>query len=68
MLNDKGDLEPQVGEGAAHGWIVASSGRCGASGNDPMGWYIAGTGAGFIASVVGALIVLFVYGLIARRT
>jgi uncharacterized membrane protein YeaQ/YmgE (transglycosylase-associated protein family) len=33
-----------------------------------MGWYTAGTGAGFIASVVGALIVLFVYGLIARRT
>ena len=33
-----------------------------------MGWYTAGTGAGFIASVVGALIVLFIYGLIARRT
>ena len=32
-----------------------------------MGWYVAGTGAGFIASVVGALVVLFVYGLIAKR-
>jgi uncharacterized membrane protein YeaQ/YmgE (transglycosylase-associated protein family) len=32
-----------------------------------LGWYAAGTGAGFIASVVGALIVLGIYGLIARR-
>lgn len=32
-----------------------------------LGWYTAGTGAGFIASVVGALVVLFVYGLVARR-
>lgn len=32
-----------------------------------MGWYTAGSSAGFIASVVGALVVLFVYGLIARR-
>jgi uncharacterized membrane protein YeaQ/YmgE (transglycosylase-associated protein family) len=27
-----------------------------------VGWYHAGQGAGFIGSVVGALIVLFVYG------
>ena len=33
-----------------------------------MGWYTVGSGAGFIASVVGALVVLFLYGLIARRT
>jgi uncharacterized membrane protein YeaQ/YmgE (transglycosylase-associated protein family) len=33
-----------------------------------IGWYTVGTGAGFIASVVGALIVLGIYGMIARRT
>lgn len=32
-----------------------------------MGWYTAGAGAGFLASVVGAMIVLVVYGLIARK-
>lgn len=32
-----------------------------------MGWYQAGQGAGFIASVVGALIVLFLYGLVTKR-
>jgi uncharacterized membrane protein YeaQ/YmgE (transglycosylase-associated protein family) len=32
-----------------------------------MGWYAAGGTAGFIASVVGAMVLLFVYGLIARR-
>jgi uncharacterized membrane protein YeaQ/YmgE (transglycosylase-associated protein family) len=32
-----------------------------------MGWYTAGQGAGFIASVVGAIVLLFVYGLIRRR-
>ena len=32
-----------------------------------MGWYTAGAGAGFIASVVGAIILLFIYGLVARR-
>ncbi|RYF30797.1 MAG: GlsB/YeaQ/YmgE family stress response membrane protein [Comamonadaceae bacterium] len=33
-----------------------------------MGWYTAGAGAGFIASVVGAIILLFIYGLVARKT
>ena len=33
-----------------------------------MGWYTAGAGAGFIASVVGAVILLFIYGLVARKT
>src|SRR6185369_1967479 len=28
-----------------------------------MGWYTAGQGAGFIASVVGAIVLLFLYGL-----
>lgn len=32
-----------------------------------MGWYTAGQGAGFIASVVGAIVLLFVYGLIKRK-
>lgn len=32
-----------------------------------LGWYSAGQGAGFIGAVVGALIVLFIYGMIAKR-
>jgi uncharacterized membrane protein YeaQ/YmgE (transglycosylase-associated protein family) len=32
-----------------------------------MGWYSAGQGAGLIGAVVGAIIVLFVYGLVAGR-
>lgn len=32
-----------------------------------MGWYTAGEGAGFIASVLGAIVVLFVWGLIKKR-
>lgn len=33
-----------------------------------MGWYVQGDAAGWIASVIGAIIVLFIYGLIAKRT
>ena len=33
-----------------------------------MGWYSAGAGAGFLASVVGAVIVLAVYGLVVRKS
>jgi uncharacterized membrane protein YeaQ/YmgE (transglycosylase-associated protein family) len=33
-----------------------------------MGWYTAGQGAGFIASVVGAIVLLFLYGLVKRKT
>ena len=33
-----------------------------------MGWYVAGAGAGFIASVVGAIVLLLVYGLIAKNS
>jgi uncharacterized membrane protein YeaQ/YmgE (transglycosylase-associated protein family) len=34
-----------------------------------VGWYGAGESAGFISSIVGAIILLFVYGLImGRRT
>jgi len=32
-----------------------------------LGWYSAGEGAGFIGAVVGAIVVLFVWGLVARR-
>ena len=32
-----------------------------------LGWYTAGEGAGFIGSVVGAIIVLAIYGLVARK-
>jgi uncharacterized membrane protein YeaQ/YmgE (transglycosylase-associated protein family) len=32
-----------------------------------LGWYDAGEGAGFIAAIVGALILLFVYRLVAGR-
>jgi uncharacterized membrane protein YeaQ/YmgE (transglycosylase-associated protein family) len=33
---------------------------------EAMGWYTAGQGAGFIASVLGAIVLLFLYGLIKR--
>jgi uncharacterized membrane protein YeaQ/YmgE (transglycosylase-associated protein family) len=32
-----------------------------------LGWYEAGEGAGLIGAVVGAIIVLFVWGAIAKR-
>jgi uncharacterized membrane protein YeaQ/YmgE (transglycosylase-associated protein family) len=32
-----------------------------------LGWYRADEGAGFIGAIVGAIIVLFIYGLIAGR-
>src|SRR5687767_7347264 len=32
-----------------------------------MGWYRAGEGAGFIASVVGAIVLLFIWGLLKRK-
>lgn len=32
-----------------------------------MGWYTAGAGAGFIASVVGAIVVLVIYGMVVGR-
>ncbi|EHL97664.1 transglycosylase associated protein [Acetobacteraceae bacterium AT-5844] len=32
-----------------------------------IGWYRAGEGAGFIGAVVGAVIVLFIYGKFASR-
>jgi uncharacterized membrane protein YeaQ/YmgE (transglycosylase-associated protein family) len=32
-----------------------------------LGWYRPGQGAGFIAAIIGAIIILFVYRLIAGR-
>lgn len=32
-----------------------------------LGWYVAGEGAGFIASLVGALILLFIYNLVRKK-
>ncbi|KTT17744.1 GlsB/YeaQ/YmgE family stress response membrane protein [Pseudacidovorax intermedius] len=32
-----------------------------------MGWYAAGQPAGFIASVVGAIILLFIWGMVKKR-
>ena len=32
-----------------------------------MGWYTAGQGAGFIASVVGAIVLLFIWGMVKKR-
>jgi uncharacterized membrane protein YeaQ/YmgE (transglycosylase-associated protein family) len=33
-----------------------------------LGWYEPGEGAGLIGAVVGAIVVLFVWGLISKRT
>jgi uncharacterized membrane protein YeaQ/YmgE (transglycosylase-associated protein family) len=33
-----------------------------------IGWYKAGEGAGLIGAVVGAIIVLAIYGMVAKRT
>ena len=32
-----------------------------------MGWYRAGEGAGFIASVVGAIVLLFIWGMLKKK-
>lgn len=32
-----------------------------------LGWYPAGAGAGFVASVIGAIVVLWIYGLIVGK-
>lgn len=33
-----------------------------------VGWYRAGEGAGFIGAILGALIILFIYGMVAGRS
>lgn len=32
-----------------------------------LGWYAPGEGAGFLAAILGAVLILFVYRLVARR-
>ena len=32
-----------------------------------LGWYEQGEGAGFLAAIVGAVLILFIYRMIARR-
>lgn len=55
------------------GWImtavlgVAGSFLAGYAGT-AMGWYRQGEAAGWIASVVGAVILLFIYGLVAKKS
>jgi uncharacterized membrane protein YeaQ/YmgE (transglycosylase-associated protein family) len=33
-----------------------------------LGWYGPGEGAGFIGAIVGAIIVLFIWGVVSRRS
>lgn len=33
-----------------------------------MGWYQVGASAGFVASIVGAIILLAIYGMVVRKT
>ncbi len=33
-----------------------------------VGWYQAGQGAGFIGSVIGALVLLFIYGAVKKKS
>jgi uncharacterized membrane protein YeaQ/YmgE (transglycosylase-associated protein family) len=35
---------------------------------EALGWYKAGEGAGFIGAVVGAIVLLVIYGFVAKRT
>ena len=45
---------------------IAGAALAGFIGNS-LGWYEQGEGAGFIAAVLGAIVILFVYRMIARR-
>lgn len=45
---------------------VAGAAVAGFLGN-ALGWYRQGEGAGFIAAIIGAIIILFVYRLLMRR-
>lgn len=55
------------------GWImtivlgIAGSFLAGYAGS-AMGWYRAGEPAGFIASVIGAVILLLIYSMVSRKT
>ena len=45
-----------IGGAVVAGWL-----------GNQLGWYERGEGAGFLAAIVGAIIILFVYRLIAGR-
>ena len=45
---------------------IAGAALAGFLGNQ-LGWYEQGEGAGFIAAIIGAIIILFVYRLVAGR-
>jgi uncharacterized membrane protein YeaQ/YmgE (transglycosylase-associated protein family) len=45
---------------------IAGAALAGYLGN-ALGWYEQGEGAGFLAAIVGAIIILFIYRLIAGR-
>ena len=48
--------------------IIGIVGAVGASYlGQALGWYAPGEGAGLIGAIVGALLVLFVWGMIAKR-
>jgi uncharacterized membrane protein YeaQ/YmgE (transglycosylase-associated protein family) len=45
---------------------IAGAALAGFIGNQ-LGWYEQGEGAGFIAAIIGAIVILFIWRLIARR-
>ena len=45
---------------------IAGAALAGFLGNQ-LGWYEQGEGAGFIAAIIGAIIILFIYRLVAGR-
>ena len=54
------------------GWIMTAvlgvAGSFGASyAGSAMGWYQPGQAAGWIASIVGAVILLFIYAMVAKK-
>ena len=54
------------------GWIMTAvlgvAGSFGASyAGSAMGWYQPGQAAGWIASIVGAVILLFIYSMVAKK-
>ena len=66
------DSDPFLGaDKLVHGGLYAVLGIAGSfvAGfiGQALGFYAAGEGVGFIGSVIGALIVLFVYGLVVKQ-
>jgi hypothetical protein len=59
LLNETDQKGKRDGE-LRHHWLAGWLGKA-------LGWYDAGEGAGFIAAIVGAFILLFIYRLVAGR-